>query len=386
MFAVPRFLAVSFSAALISCSASLFAAPTTPTSAFTDNNDGTVSHKISGLTWKRCAEGQSWTGTTCTGTAATYAWEDAKALTSSFAGKSDWRLPTMAELVTLVEGDNSNPAINTGMFPNTPASDFWSSSLVAEGQGYAWRVGFYFGDNTNDKSNSVHARLVRGGQALDASGLFTPTADFTDNGDGTVVHKKTSLTWKRCAEGMSWNGSTCTGTAKTYTWADANALSSAGWRLPTKNELLTIVEWGKTAPAINATIFPSTPSTAAWSASAYLGNSNWAWYINFGNGNDYANYKTNTLTARLVRGEQTAPSYTAPSPDCLFNWAEKSFPQYFSAGAKSQTLDVYTYRQYGSNTYLAVSSKDNHVWAILAGGAPLDAGAATGWYATAGCQ
>ncbi|MDP2902572.1 MAG: hypothetical protein Q8N96_05635 [Methylovulum sp.] len=48
-----------------------FATPTTPTSDFTDNNDGTVTHKTTGLTWMRCAMGQTWTGAACTGTADT---------------------------------------------------------------------------------------------------------------------------------------------------------------------------------------------------------------------------------------------------------------------------------------------------------------------------
>lgn len=77
---------------------------------------------------------------------------------------------------------------------------------------------------------------------------------------------------------------------------------------------------------------------------------------------------------------------TASKPDCLFNWAEKTYPEYFSpASGQSQTLDVYTYRQYTGNTYLAISSKDNHLWAILAG-SMMDAGPAAQWYATVGCQ
>ncbi len=46
---------------------------------------------------------------------------------------------------------------------------------------------------------------------------------------------------------------------------------------------------------------------------------------------------------------------------------------------------MYAYRQYTGNTYLVVSGKDDHVWAIL-DGAMADVGPAVQWYATAGCR
>ncbi|MFI3195613.1 MAG: hypothetical protein QX195_07310, partial [Methylococcaceae bacterium] len=49
----------------------------------------------------------------------------------------------------------------------------------------------------------------------------TPTSDFTDNGDGTVTHQQTGLTWMRCALGQTWTGTTCSGTIKRYPYATA---------------------------------------------------------------------------------------------------------------------------------------------------------------------
>ena len=47
----------------------------------------------------------------------------------------------------------------------------------------------------------------------------TPTSDFVlDNVNGTAYHKKTGLTWKRCAEGQSWSSGACTGSESYYTW------------------------------------------------------------------------------------------------------------------------------------------------------------------------
>lgn len=68
---------------------------------------------------------------------------------------------------------------------------------------------------------------------------------FVDNGDGTVTDTRTGLMWMRCALGQTWDGTTCVGEAKGYTWEEAMALHHgfAGhddWRLPSIHELRNI--------------------------------------------------------------------------------------------------------------------------------------------------
>jgi hypothetical protein len=57
-------------------------------------------------------------------------------------GHKDWRLPSMPELVTLVDERTSNPAIDGSAFPGTPAESFWTSSLFGNKSGEAWHVEF----------------------------------------------------------------------------------------------------------------------------------------------------------------------------------------------------------------------------------------------------
>ena len=161
------------------------AAPSTPTEDFTDNGDGTVTHRITGLTWMRCAVGMKWDGSTCTGTASTYTWDQSTKLTSNFANKSDWRLPSIAELNTIVERENSFPAINVTIFPNTPSDQsFWSGSPYARYSGWAWLVQSGAGGAPyNPMNGSFAIRLVRGGP-FDPLASYTPSTDFYDNGDG----------------------------------------------------------------------------------------------------------------------------------------------------------------------------------------------------------
>lgn len=142
----------------------------------------------------------------------------------------------------------------------------------------------------------------------------TPSADFTDNGDGTVTHGKTGLMWKRCAEGQLWSGVTCTGLPARYTWQgglqQAVALNNSGgfasftdWRLPNIKELNSIVEEQCAYPAVNSMIFPSTQSDWYWSSSPYAADDSMAWYITFDAGFDYFYLKTWRNHVRLVRAQ-----------------------------------------------------------------------------------
>ncbi len=142
---------------------------TTPTSQFTDNGDGTVTDSKTGLMWKKCAEGQD--PLTCSGSTQSYTWaaalEQAQTVNNSggFATYTDWRVPNIKELASIVEEQCYSPAINTAVFPGTPSSSFWSASPYA-GNGYdAWGVNFYSGyDYAHNKDYVVYVRLVRSGQ------------------------------------------------------------------------------------------------------------------------------------------------------------------------------------------------------------------------------
>jgi hypothetical protein len=95
----------------------------------------------------------------------------------------------------------------------------------------------------------------------------------------------------------------------TYTWAQAVAFcptlslaSHSDWRLPSRIELVSIVDLGVTSGAtINATYFPSTPADWFWSSSPLAGSSSAAWYVYFGNGATGGLDVSNTYSVRCVR-------------------------------------------------------------------------------------
>jgi hypothetical protein len=161
-------------------------------------------------------------------------------------------------------------------------------------------------------------------------------AAYTVNTDGTVTDSTTSLMWDRCVLGRS--GTSCTGTATTYTWADALAQVSArntanhlgynDWRLPNRTELESLVKLDVQNPAIDATAFPNTPTNWTWTSTTYVPDPAGAWIINFSNGDAYGNgatsayLKTASNFVRLVRSGPSfsffdavgAASYTASTP------------------------------------------------------------------------
>jgi hypothetical protein len=162
-------LAVSEPAAALSCNRENTAVvATTPTSDFILQNNGTVTHRATGLMWMRCSLGQAWDGTDCTGSASVYDWQTAleQAEESTFSGYSDWRMPNKNELASILELRCWSPAINAEVFPNTPNDWFWSSS-PHNYSSYAWYVDFVnFKTGSQGKHKTIKARLVRGGQTF----------------------------------------------------------------------------------------------------------------------------------------------------------------------------------------------------------------------------
>ncbi|MFA7607551.1 MAG: IPTL-CTERM sorting domain-containing protein, partial [Rhodocyclaceae bacterium] len=203
-------LLASAGAQAVTCQNSL--PPSNPDSIYTNNNDGTVTDTRTGLMWKQCVEGLS--GADCAdGSAASYNWAGAltHAESHEFAGYTDWRLPNLKELHSLVEECRTGPAINDTVFPATPSSNVWSGSPYASYSDGAWGVLFFNGYAYGSfRSSGDHVRLVRGGQSFDP--LPENGACGTAHGQATLLAPADNL----CSAGTASSVSTAVGA---FTWS-----------------------------------------------------------------------------------------------------------------------------------------------------------------------
>ncbi|MGQ1785131.1 Lcl C-terminal domain-containing protein [Saccharicrinis sp. GN24d3] len=265
-------------------------------SSFEDNGDGTVTDLNTGLMWQQTPDFER------------HNYYDAFDYVESLeiGGYTDWRLPTIKELYSLLNSNGELDATNTSdsqpylydeyfdfeYDENIPyAGQYWSSTKYvkgglqtdniegafgfnfADGHIKSYETGLYFDGSSGVQDPGCFVRAVRGEENVYG------VNDFVDNGDGTVTDQATGLIWQQTDDG------------NTYDWVEALALASesevAGytdWRLPNTKELQSIVDYEKTTfPAIDETYFSCTDSDSWFWTSTTQGDFKYtACYIAFG--------------------------------------------------------------------------------------------------------
>jgi hypothetical protein len=228
----------------------------------------------------------------------TYDWTDSQEVfiktlnRMAFGGYTDWRMPTVPELACILNYGTCDPAINSGFFPNTWSSRYWSSTANAGNSGQAWAVdaGMGYDSHYTAVTEHCHARAVRGEQT---------SHPLVDDQDGTVTDTATGLMWqKETAPGaFSWNEAL----------AYCENLTLAGhedWRLPTIKELRSLVRYDTFDPSIDSEFFTDTVSSYYWSATSNVtcrGGGVWYIHFSYGYSSDFYN-ESNSYHVRAVRG------------------------------------------------------------------------------------
>jgi hypothetical protein len=122
-------------------------------------------------------------------------------------------------------------------------------------------------------------------------------ASFSKNGN-IVTDSTSKLQWQDDATGsrMTWQSAIdhCEGLSLD---------SFDDWRLPNKNELISIVDYSKYDKAIDSH-FQNTISSYYWSSSTSASYTYRAWYVSFSDGNTYDSNKNDSMSVRCVRAGQ----------------------------------------------------------------------------------
>ena len=122
------------------------------TASYDTSAPGIVKDRMTGLEWQRDVDPSS------------YKWADAKDYCAKLQLQGGcWRLPTMVELMSLVDftviksvttdaGTQYPPKIDVSAFPDTPSDVFWTSSPLAGDPSRAWYVDFSSGSSSTPRS------------------------------------------------------------------------------------------------------------------------------------------------------------------------------------------------------------------------------------------
>jgi len=168
--------------------------------------------------------------------------------------------------------------------------------------------------------NAAGTEIACSGSGQDGAYSINPMS-FTDNGNGTITDNNTGLVWQKCSMGQN-NDASCSGSATTHNWYQASgtydatynpstisvcgslSLAGTGWRLPSKKELVGIVDYSipDPGPSIQQTYFPNTVvSSYYWLSTTYASDSGVAWVVAFRNGSVGGYGKSKAGYVRCVR-------------------------------------------------------------------------------------
>lgn len=210
-----------------------------------------------GLIWTSCpieSAGNPDNTATCVGAPALTDSATARSYCSAldgrqFGGRTEWRLPTIRDLRTLIVYAPGGTFYDSSAFPGAVSTSFWSNTILGGMEVYA-----DFSDGgIYTSGSSYRVRCV--------SGPTMEPGNFQLIGGSMVADNDTGLVFTRCAAGQD-EASGCAGSAQFLNWSSAlqycNNLTIGGrkWRLPAIQELEVVLRPGE-SPPIDLAFFPA---------------------------------------------------------------------------------------------------------------------------------
>ena len=221
---------------------------------------------------------------------------------ASYGNQENWRLPTTAELMTIINFARIDPSINSYFsFSNTIKKAYWTAATSAKKPANAFQITFTYGaTDTLAKSKPSSARAVCGS-------WIPETKVLIDNGDGTVTDNTTGFIWQKVlsTDNLTWENAL----------AYCNSLDLAGytdWRLPSIRELQSIIDYGK-SPAVDSSYFTNLTAgkTQHRSSTTKSDNVSTAFIVNMSEGVSSYSAKSTLTKVWAMRSEW--PGFTVSS-------------------------------------------------------------------------
>ena len=230
-------------------------------------------------------------------------WDEAEEYcrTSTYGGKQlYWRLPSPAELLTIVNSDTTSQALS-GSFIIYGYS-FWAGE-DEKTAGNAWMLGENGGLESVEKSASNHVICVHVND-------YDPLQDRFTLDTETVKDAESGLMWQRYYTSAK-------------TWSEALAYcenSSAGekydWRLPNRNELASLVDYTEADGTMSG--FPGIAAKEFWTSTSSVSEPAKAWTVDFESGTIAEGSKDDTKYLICVRKDEECLGSDCVNP-CTFD-------------------------------------------------------------------
>jgi hypothetical protein len=252
---------------------------------YTDNDDGTVLDRVTGLVWQKtvaqATQAFTWAA------APTYC---AGLILPAPAGFT-WQVPARIQLLSLVDPSTlaamDGPFLGSGQPPGgkyTWTSTPWVVSQLATKPQDAWMVNFGGGGGlTSNAAGQTESEYVRCVAAPAVTPLPYPHYVQVDSGE--VRDLETGLVWSQASN------LTAMSQADAMAYCRALGLNGHAWRLPSVNELSSLVDDNpnikKVSPAIDPCVFSDTSPNSAYMSSSMVGTTPWT--LNYEDGFDLEN-------------------------------------------------------------------------------------------------
>jgi N-acetylneuraminic acid mutarotase len=228
-----------------------------------------ITDNTTGLVWQLGDDGHTYTYAAAIPHCASF--KSAEAATG-------WRLPSVIELMTLINNGVDLPSINPS-FNGTQSTNYWTATPTATANTLAWTVKFDFGEVIPLlMDTALPVRCVRGTSSiLNVGGVGLRKAGPLKALAETVQDATTRLEWQRTDDGTkrSWKDSLdyC---------AHLPLGGLSGWHLPNESELTGIVQYDalKNGVAIDSA-FQGAKADLYWTSTQNEGAPTLSWSVTF---------------------------------------------------------------------------------------------------------